>query len=333
MGAMGLVFRWLARFAAVVALAFPSPGVIAAEFEIALAHVTSDKEPINEAMEYFAGRVAERSGGRIEITIFANGSLGNNPELFEQLRAGAPMITIADPAFLSDWVADFGVLGGPYLMDDPRDFTRVLESNLFAGMKDRLRAESGIEILAMNWLFGRRHMLTDRAISHPADLVGMTYRTPPNIMWVETFDALGARPTQLAFAEVYAGLSTGVVDGVESPLPTLYSAKLYEVKKVLSLTGHFVNFTGLAINADYFATLPKDIRSILLEEAQAAGVYMTDLILDSEEEWVRRFEAEGVEVNRDIDVAAFQAATADVYRRFPGWSEGLHEQVRAILEE
>ena len=304
----------------------------AAEFEIALAHVTSDKEPINQAMVVFADRVSERSGGRVEITIFANGSLGNNPELFEQLRAGAPMITIADPAFLSDWVADFGVLGGPYLIDDPLDFNRILESELFADMSDRLRRESGIEILAMNWLFGRRHMLSDRVISRPADLAGMTYRTPPNIMWVETFDALGARPTQLAFAEVYAGLSTGVVDGVESPLPTMYSAKLYEVKKVLSLTGHFVNYTGLALNAAFFASLPEDIRSILSEEAQAAGVYMTELILHSEEEWVKKYEAEGVAVNRDIDTEAFQAATADVYRRFPAWSEGLHQQVREILE-
>lgn len=303
------------------------------EFEIALAHVTSDKEPINQAMHHFVRNVAERSEGRVEITIFANGVLGNNPELFEQLRAGAPMITIADPSFLSDWVADFGVLGGPYLMDDPLKFTKILESDLFESMRGRLRDEFGMEILAMNWLFGLRHMLCDREISSPDDLAGMTYRTPPNIMWVETFDAMGARPTQLAFAEVYAGLSTGVVDGAESPLPTLYSAKLYEVKKVLSLTGHFVNYTGLAISTEFLATLPQDIQAILVEEAQNAGVFMTELILNSEEEWVRKFEAQGVTVNRDIDIEAFQQATADVYRRFPAWSDGLHQQVQEILEE
>ena len=329
------MFKALARILLVFILVSAVQGgrLEAAEFDIALAHVTSDKEPINRAMEYFVERVKERSGGRVNITIYANGILGNNPELFEQLRAGAPMITIADPSFLSDWVADFGVLGGPYLMDDPLKFTKILESDLFEDMKGRLREEFGMEILAMNWLFGLRHMLTDRVISSPDDLAGMTYRTPPNIMWVETFDAMGARPTQLAFSEVYAGLSTGVVDGAESPLPTLYSAKLYEVKKVLSLTGHFVNYTGLAINSDFLATLPDDIQGILEEEAKNAGAYMTELILNSEEEWVRKFEAQGVTVNRDIDVEAFQAATADVYLRFPSWSEGLHQQVQEILEE
>ena len=310
----------------------PSP-VAAADYEIGLAHVTSDKEPINRAMEYFAKHVAERSGGRVSVTIFANGILGNNPELYEQVRAGAPIITISDPGYLSDFVADFGVLGGPYLMEDARDFSRIIESDLYAELKDRLRHEAGLALMALNWLFGSRHMIAGKAIRSPSDIAGMTFRTPPNIMWVETFDAMGARPTQLAFPEVYSGLSAGVVDGAESPLPTLFAAKLYEVKKVLSLTGHFKGFTGLVINADYFRSLPEDIRRILSEEATSAGVFMTDMMLSSEEEWIAKFEAEGVAINRVVDVEAFREATAVVYERFPDWSEGLYDRVRRILDK
>lgn len=300
---------------------------------MALAHVTSDKEPIQQTMERFARKVAKRSDGRVTITIFANGILGNNPEVYEQVRAGAPIITISDPGYLSDFVADFGVLGGPYLMDDARDFDKIIESDLYVEMKDRLRAEAGLELLALNWLFGSRHMITDRPISEPADIAGMTFRTPPNIMWVETFDAMGARPTQLAFAEVYSGLSAGVVEGAESPLPTLFSAKLYEVTSVLSLTGHFKGFTGLVINADVFASLPGDIQHILSQEAIAAGHFMTEQMLNSEEEWIKKFEAEGITINRLIDIEAFRAATADVYNRFPDWSDGLYARVRLILDQ
>jgi tripartite ATP-independent transporter DctP family solute receptor len=305
----------------------------AVEYEIALAHVTSDKEPINQAMEVFAENVARRSGSRMSITVFANGILGNNPELYEQVRAGAPIITISDPGYLSDFVPDFGVLGGPYLMEDAADFQKIIDSQLYDDMKQRLRDEAGIELLALNWLFGSRHMIADRPISRPADIAGMTFRTPPNIMWVETFDAMGARPTQLAFAEVYSGLSAGVVDGAESPLPTLFSAKLYEVKKHLSLTGHFKGFTGLVIGIDFFDSLPPDLREILSEEAVAAGVFMTELIQSSEDEWIAKFEAEGVEVNREIDTEAFRQATAEVYDRFPQWSDGLYARVRQILDD
>ncbi|MHA3980765.1 C4-dicarboxylate TRAP transporter substrate-binding protein [Halovulum sp. GXIMD14794] len=321
-------------FAALAAAAVMSAApALAADYEIRLGHVTSDKEPIQEAMESFAAKVAERTDGRVEITIFPNAQLGTNSEVYEQLRAGAPIMTISDPGYLSDFVADFGVLGGPYLMEDPRDFTKIVESDLYADMVDRLRAESGIELLALNWLFGSRHMISDMAISTPEDIAGMTFRTPPNIMWVETFDAMGARPTQLAWAEVYSGLSAGVVDGAEAPLPSIYGAKLHEVKKTVSLTGHFKGFTGLVINADYFASMPEDIQVVLAEEAVAAGVFMTDLMLNSEEEWIATLEAEGVTFNRDVDVAGFQDKTAEVYTKFPDWSDGLYDQVRAILDK
>ncbi len=323
--------RYLRGILAAAAVAAVSPA-LAAEYEIRLGHVTSDKEPIQQAMEEFVSKVAERTDGRVEISIFPNAQLGTNPEVYEQMRAGAPIMTISDPGYLSDFVPDFGVLGGPYLMEDPRDFAKIIESDLYADMKNRLRDESQIELLALNWLFGSRHLISDKPISTPADIAGMTFRTPPNIMWVETFDSMGARPTQLAWAEVYSGLSAGVVEGAEAPLPSIYGAKLHEVKKVISLTGHFKGFTGLVINSDYFAALPEDIQTVMVEEAVAAGVFMTDLMLNSQEEWVKKLEAEGVAFNRDVDIPAFQEMTAVTYTKFPDWTPGLYEKVRAILD-
>ncbi|MDG4674932.1 C4-dicarboxylate TRAP transporter substrate-binding protein [Shinella sp. 838] len=312
-------------------LAFAT-GAMAADYEIRLAHVTSDKEPIQQAMEQFASKVEQRTDGRVHIEIFPNGTLGSNPEVYEQVRAGAPIITVSDPGFLSDFVPDFGVLGGPYLMDDPRDFQKILASDLYGDMKGKLRSNGGMELLAMNWFFGNRNMIADKAVHSPADTSGMTVRTPENIMWVETFNAMGARPTQLAWAEVYTALSTGTVDAAEAPLPSIYGAKLYEAKKTISLTGHFKGFTGLIINADYFASLPDDIRTALSEEAESAGVYMTDLMLNSEEEWISKLEAEGVTFNRDVDLAAFREATKGVYEKFPAWTPGLYGQIRQILD-
>ncbi|WP_323772441.1 C4-dicarboxylate TRAP transporter substrate-binding protein [Antarctobacter sp.] len=320
------------RMIAAALLALTPLTAQAADFTLRLAHVTSDKEPIQQAMERFAAEVATRTDGAVDIPIFPNAQLGSNPEVFEQIRAGAPVISISDPGYLSDFVADFGVLGGPYLMDDPRDFAKIIDSAFYTDLKDRLRAEAGIELLSLNWLFGSRHMLADKAISSPADTKGMTFRTPPNIMWVETFDAMGARPTQVAWGEVYSALSAGVVDGAEAPLPSIYGAKLHETKKTISLTGHFKGFTGLMMNADLYASLPEDVQQALSEEAIAAGVFMTDLMLNSEEEWIAKLESEGVTFNRDVDIPAFQDATAGVYTKFPDWSDGLYDRVRAILD-
>ncbi len=318
--------------AATAAFALMPMLAVAQDYTFRLAHVTSDKEPLHQAMQEFVKNVEDRTEGRVAIQIFANAQLGSNPEVFEQVRAGAPIITISDPGYLSDFVADFGVLGGPYLMEDPRDFEKIIESDLYAGMKDTLRDDAGLELLALNWLFGSRHMLSDKTISTPDEIAGMTFRTPPNIMWVETFNAMGARPTQVAWSEVYSALSAGVVEGAEAPLPSIYGGKLHETKKTISLTGHFKGFTGLMMNSDVFASMPQDIQDVINDEAIKTGAFMTDLMLSSQEEWIAKLEAEGVTFNRDVDVAAFQAATADVYSKFPDWSDGLYSNVRAILD-
>jgi tripartite ATP-independent transporter DctP family solute receptor len=327
------VHTGLKGLAFLLTTALIAPNIAAAQdYTFRLAHVTSDKEPIQQAMQQFADNVAKRTEGRVAIEIFANAMLGSNPEVYEQMRSGAPIITIADPGFLSDFVPDFGVLGGPYLMKDPRDFQKIVNSDLYTDLVDQLRKDGGIELLAMNWFFGARHMIANKPITGPDDIAGMSFRTPENIMWTETFTAMGARPTTLAWAEVYSALGSGVVDGAEAPLPSIYSSKLHEVRPYISLTGHFKGFTGLIMNGDTFAALPADIQTILSEEATSAAVYMTDLMLTSQDDWIAKLESEGATVNRDVDVDAFQAMTDVVYTKFPAWSDGLYGKVRAILD-
>ena len=139
--------------ATAAAIALTPLASAAQEYTFRLAHVTSDKEPLQQAMEEFVKNVESRTGGNVAIEIFPNAQLGSNPEVFEQVRAGAPIITISDPGYLSDFVPDFGVLGGPYLMKDPRDFQKIIDSDLYTEMKNRLRAESSLELLSLNWLF------------------------------------------------------------------------------------------------------------------------------------------------------------------------------------
>ena len=108
---------WRGAVAAAALALVPMTG-IGADFELRLGHVTSDKEPIQQAMEQFVAKVAERTDGRVDIAIFPNGILGTNPRSTSRCAPGAPVMTISDPGYLSDFVPDFGVLGGPYLMAD-----------------------------------------------------------------------------------------------------------------------------------------------------------------------------------------------------------------------
>ena len=161
----------------------------------------------------------------------------------------------------------------------------------------------------------------------------MTVRVPPNTMWIETFKSVGARPTTVQWSEIYNALQQNVVTAAEAPLASLWGAKLQETRKVISMTGHFTAFVMWPMNAGYFSKLPAEVQRVLLEEGKRAGDEMTRLTLESQDEYMKRFTQAGVTFVKDVDLAAFQRATAPVYKAFPKWTPGLHDTVLAALRK
>jgi tripartite ATP-independent transporter DctP family solute receptor len=303
----------------------------AQDIKIRFAHSLSPTEPAHLAAEYFAKNVAARTQGRVQITVFPAEQLGPGKDVNEMIRQGANVMNITDPGYLSDFVPDVGVLNGPYLVKTPQEYEKLLASDWFKGIEKKLEA-AGFKLIMANGFFGQRELISDKAVRKPEDMAGMTVRVPPNTMWIETFKAMGARPTTVQWSEVYNALQQHVVEGAEAPLGSLWGSKLQETRKVISLTGHFTAFVMWPINSAFFNKLPKDVQQILLEEGRKAGVEMTRLTLASQDEYLAKFKAAGVTVVSDVDIPAFQKATASVYKAFPKWTPGLRETVLANLK-
>ncbi|MEJ7669750.1 MAG: C4-dicarboxylate TRAP transporter substrate-binding protein [Casimicrobiaceae bacterium] len=318
---------WLAT-----ALFAASTVATAQEIKIRFAHSLSTTEPAHQAAEYFAKNVAARTNGRVQIQVFPGEQLGPGREVNEMIRQGANVMNITDPGYLSDFVPDIGVLNGPYLIQDPKDYEKLLASDWYKGVEQKLN-QAGFKLIMANGFFGQRHMIADKPIRKPEDAAGMTVRVPPNTMWIETFKAMGARPTTVQWSEVYNALQQNVVQAAEAPLGSLWGVKLHEQRKVISLTGHFTAFVMWPINAGYFAKLPPDVQQVLLEEGKKAGDYMTKLTLEQQQDYMNKFKAAGVTFVTDVDLPAFQKATAGVYAAFPKWSPGLHSQVTKIVAQ
>ena len=318
---------WLAA-----ALFAASNAATAQEIKIRFAHSLSTTEPAHQAAEYFAKNVAARTNGRVQIQVFPGEQLGPGREVNEMIRQGANVMNITDPGYLSDFVPDIGVLNGPYLIKDPKDYEKLLASDWYKGVEQKLN-QAGFKLIMANGFFGQRHMIADKPIRKPEDAAGMTVRVPPNTMWIETFKAMGARPTTVQWSEVYNALQQNVVQAAEAPLGSLWGVKLHEQRKVISLTGHFTAFVMWPINAGYFAKLPPDVQQVLLEEGKKAGEYMTKLTLEQQQDYMDKFKSAGVTFVTDVDLPAFQKATAGVYNAFPKWSPGLHSQVTKIVAQ
>ena len=298
--------------------------------KIRFAHSLSTTEPAHLAAEYFAKNVAERTKGRVQIQVFPGEQLGPGKDINEMIRQGANVMNITDPGYLSDFVPDIGVLNGPYLVAGPKDYEKLLASDWYKGVEAKL-AQAGIKLVMANGFFGQRHMIADKPIRKPEDAAGLTVRVPPNTMWVETFKAMGTRPTTVQWSEVYNALQQNVVAAAEAPLGSLWGSKLHETRKTISMTGHFTAFVMWPMNVNFFNRLPKDVQQVLLEEGRKAGDYMTRLTLEQQQSYVDRFKAAGVTFVTDVDLAAFRKATAPVYKAFPKWSPGLHDTISKIL--
>lgn len=308
------------------------PALAQETIRLRLAHSLSTSEPAHIAAEFFAKNVAQRTNNRVQIQVFPSEQLGSGKEVNEMIRQGANVMNITDPGYLSDFVPDIGVLNGPYLINDPKDYTKLLASDWYKGTEKKLET-AGFRLVMANGFFGQRHLISTKAVRKPEDMSGMTVRVPPNTMWIETFKAMGARPTTVQWSEVYNALQQNVVVGAEAPLGSLWGSKLHEVRKFISMTGHFTAFVMWPINATYFNKLPADVQKILLEEGKRAGDEMTRLTLELQNDYISKFKAAGVQFVNDVDLPAFQKATSSVYKAFPKWTPGVHDTVMAALRK
>jgi tripartite ATP-independent transporter DctP family solute receptor len=326
------LLRILALLATVgLTAGLPAP-VPAAEFVIKLGHVLPTNEPIHQAFERLGQRVKEKSRGRVEIQVFPASQIGSNRDTYEQARMGAPVMVHIDPGYAAELGdLDIAIMNGPFLFDSWDQARKVLESPLVKAMNENLRKKGSIRVLSWGYYFGQRHIISDRGYRTPEEIKNKKVRVPPNVMWVETFKAMGAVPTPLQWAEVYQGLAQGVVDAAEAPLSTLIGSKLHEVKKVITLTGHFKAVTGVAIGEQYFQSLPSDIQQLLAEEAEEGGRWVAPVVLQKEDEFKQALAKGGVTfVPADTD--AYRRSTLATYQAFPKWTPGLYDKVRAAMK-
>jgi tripartite ATP-independent transporter DctP family solute receptor len=299
--------------------------------EIKVSHVLPSNEPIHEGLVQMAEAIKARSKGSIDVQIYPNSQLGNNKDNLEQVRRGANLMTLTDPGYVADYVPDYSIMNGPFLYTDYKACQKLAKSSWHKDL-EKQSAEKGIKILAMDWYFGARHIISGKVIKTPADLKGMKIRVPPNKVWIETFKVIGASPTVLQWSEVYSGLAQGVVDGAEAPLSTLFGSKLYESKKNIALTRHFIAVVGLQMSQKIFDSLSKEQQLIITEEVNNHGSKTSDMVASREDEWKKKLEAAGVVFN-DVDGAAFEKASAPFYSQFPEWSPGLYDRVKKALAE
>ena len=190
--------------------------------------------------------------------------------------------------------------------------------------------KKGLKVLAV-WENGYRHITNSkRPIKVPADLKGIKLRVPEGKWRLKMFQAYGANPSPMKFSELFTALQTGVMDGQENPFTQIYSAKLQEVQKYLSLSGHVYTPAYLVVGTRHWNTLPPDVRRILEDTAKETQAFVYDTAAKEDTALLAKLKQSGMEVN-DVDKDAFVAASKPIYDEFGAEVPGAREVIdRAV---
>ena len=315
-------------FASMLAGLMLSAGAHAAAYTLNVNSALTAEDPLFKGLNSFKAEVEKRSAGQIEVKLFPSSTLGPDEDVLEQARAGAGVAVIVDGGRLAPFVKEFGVLGCPYLANDFAEMRKLVTSPMFNGWVEQLRNKSGHQVFSFNWYQGARHLLTNVPVTKPADLAGVRMRTPGAPVWLETVRGLGATPTPMPWAEVYSALQMKAIDAVEAQHPATYGARLFEVVKYITKTGHIQLITGMVGSKIWFDKLPADLKKIVLEEALKGGDVGSNATIDSLKNFEKMMSEKGVKIS-EVDIKPFVASTAGVYDKL-GYND-LRKQANAIL--
>lgn len=250
--------------------------------------------------------------GDWNATAMVSSEMGSTDDVLEQAMAGAAVIAATDPARLASYVPDFGILMMPYMFDSYDQLDPLLDTDLYKEWTEALR-KKGLVLLTNNCITGFRNFVTDKEILKPADLKGLKIRTMGSAIAVNSINTMGAVATSLAQSDAYNAIETGVVDGGEWQVPTIYSLRMYEVCSHISLTQHFLLTASIVCGATWYDTLTEQQQNELKENAVKAYGETKEMVVEYEKKYLDEMQQkDGVTVD-EPDKDAFREITAPLY--------------------
>ena len=319
--------------ATALAAAIPVRYVFAQNAEIKLKYGTAfpADHPGSVRIKEAAEAIRKDTGGRVDLQVYPASQLGSEPDMISQTRSGAVDFMSTAGTNLQTLVPSAGINGVAFAFKDYPTVWAAMDGDLGGHVR---RAIEKVNLHAFDKVLdnGYRNITTStKPINTPDDLKGFKIRVPGIPLWLSMFKSLGASPTAIPFGELYSALQTKVVDGQENPLALIQSAKLYEVQKYCSLTGHTWDGHFIFGNAKKFQSLPKEVQEALSKNLNAAALKERDDIARLNKDAEAQLTKAGIVFNRP-DTTPFRAVlkSSGFYTE---WKGKYGPEVWGILEK
>lgn len=325
--------KWLAIGAA--CFAFSAPHAWAQETqEYSVSTVLSADFPWGQAAEKWAELVDERTNGRIKLKVYPNSQLvsGDQTREFSAMRSGIIDMAVGSTINWSPQVPEANLFSLPFLMPDNAAVDAITNGKAGEMVFEAIERR-GVVPLAWGENGFREISNSVRPISSPEDLKGLKIRVVGSPLFLDTFNALGANPTQMSWTDALPALTTGAVDGQENPIAVFDAARADRANQQYLTLWHYMNDPLIfGVSKRLWDTLSPDDQEILRQAAIDAGQWEIEKSRAELVDTLERIKERGVEV---IELTpeqhqAFVEATQSVYEK---WIPRIGEELVQAAQE
>jgi tripartite ATP-independent transporter DctP family solute receptor len=227
---------------------------------------------VREAVE----AIKRDSKGRVDIQVFPNNQLGGDTDMLSQVRSGAIDFFPLSGLILQTLVPVAAINGLAFAFKDYQTVWAAMDGDLGAHVRAAI-GKVNLHCFDRCLDNGFRNITTSsKPINTADDLKGFKIRVPVSPLWTSMFKAFGSQPASINFSEVYSALQTKVVEGQENPLAIIDIAKLYEVQKYVSMTGHMWDGQWVLANGKRWAATPADVQKLITQHVTEAVLKQRD---------------------------------------------------------
>ncbi|MFC3727211.1 TRAP transporter substrate-binding protein [Neoaquamicrobium sediminum] len=304
--------------------ALTATGALAQELTLKLGHLANEQNSWHKASVKFGEELSALTDGRIAVEVFPNDSLGREMDLINGMQLGTIEMTITGES-LQNWAPMAALLAVPYAYTSLEQMDGVASGEIGDQIEAQIIERAQVRPIAY-FARGPRNLTSNRPIASPSELNGFRMRVPNVPLFVDTWSALGASPTPMAFSEVFTSLQNGTIEGQENPLALIQSASFNEVQSHVNLTEHVRSWIYLTISEQIWGQLSEEDREHVLEAGRRAQEFEREQFLSDEKAIRDDLESKGMTFV-EVDTAAFATAARDAV------INSVDESIRPIVED
>ncbi|WHH60624.1 TRAP transporter substrate-binding protein [Petroclostridium sp. X23] len=296
----------------------------------------STEDICTEAMYKFQDLVAEKSGGSITVEIYPTSQLGDATTQLEAVAIGSQDMFVEASSYMHSSVSEYDLLPYFWVFNGSEHYKKFTESDLAAKLNQKYLDATGVRVLGINWIRTPRILSTNKKVTAIGDFKGMKCRVPSvGTSMSNSYTALGAAPTAIAWGEVYLALEQGVVDACDAPVDSMYSMKFYEPTNRVVLTNHIYDSLAVWINEAKFKSLSDNQKKIITGATSEIGNWYSENAAAKSKKSIELMKEAGAEV-AELDkatIAEMKNAVEGVIRNLEkdGKVEsGLYDEIQAM---